>query len=286
MKPMKPIVFLILAFAITMACRAEPTSFVVEKSGSGPAMIFIPGLNSPGEVWQGMQKHYSHYETHALTIKGFAGVELGEEASLKRVKDELIEYIADNKLEKPVIVGHSLGGFLALWAASENTENVGALVIVDSLPFFPLIWNPSATEESMKPMAKQQTDGIAVATYEQREQYYSQNVPTMVISDEDIARVLKWCMDSDPRMTAQAMYEMYTTDLRDDLSNIENKTLILGSWQSAKAFGGTKESVEFLFNTQYQNLANYELAVHDSAKHFIMTDDLNWTLATVDKFLK
>jgi len=55
---------------------------------------------------------------------------------LDRVRDGLADYIRKNKLEKPVIVGHSLGGFLALALAAKYPNLPGKLVIVDAYPFF------------------------------------------------------------------------------------------------------------------------------------------------------
>lgn len=287
MKPMKFAVFFILAIAITTACMAEPTRFKVEIEGKGSPMILIPGLNSPGSVWDDMVKHYSpSYETHTLTLAGFAGMPLQGEASLSAVKDELVTYINENKLKDVVIVGHSLGGFLALWTASETPNAIEALVIVDSLPFLPLVFNPAATEEGMKPIALQQTQGIAISDEAGRRQYYAQNVPGLLTNPDYIELIVDTGVASDPKMTAQSMYELYTTDLRDEIANIKAKTLVLGSWMTAKPFGGTIDTVRQQYEFQYQNLKNAEVVMHEDAKHFIMLDAPEWTIAQTDKLLK
>jgi len=286
MKSSKIALFFIIAIAIAAACHADPQRFAVQKSGSGSPMIFIPGLNSPGSVWQGMADHYAgHYETYTLTLAGFAGVPLQGEPSLRAVKDELVSYLREHDLNKVVLVGHSLGGFLALWVSAEVPDRVSRVVIVDSLPFFPLVWNPSATEDNMRESARQQTQGIAASTEESRRQYYTQNTPALVSGEKDIAAIVKASMDSDPRMTAQSMYEMYTTDLRDELANIKAPILVLGSCYTAKMMGGSKESVEAQFETQYRNGKHVKIFVHDTAKHFIMLDDLAWIIKHTDAFL-
>ena len=76
-------------------------------------MILIPGLDCPGDVWNGVVDHYkSHYEIHVLTIAGLAGEPAVPGLHLSTVKDDVIRYIRDKGLEKPIIAGHSLGGFL------------------------------------------------------------------------------------------------------------------------------------------------------------------------------
>lgn len=74
---------------------------------------------------------------------------------LRTQREAIVAYARARHLEKPVIVGHSLGGFLALWIAAEHPELPGAVVNVDGMPFFGVLMNPNATRETMRPMAGQ-----------------------------------------------------------------------------------------------------------------------------------
>ncbi|UTF58798.1 alpha/beta fold hydrolase [Gilvimarinus sp. DA14] len=290
MKRLLIAVLMTLGFIVSVAvgsANAADKRFDVKVTGEGPAMIMIPGLNTPGKVWNELADHYqSQYQVHVLTLHGFAGAALKSEPSLAAVKDDLLAYISEQQLDAPVLVGHSLGGFLSLWAASEKPAAAGSLVIVDSLPFFPLVFNPGASEDNMASMAKQQTQGIAGADEQGRRQYYQQSIPGLVEDKDDVERVVAWSMTSDPAMTAQSMYEMMTTDLRDDLAAIDVPTLVLGSWYSAKTFGGTMESVAEHMQQQYEQLDGVEITLHESARHFIMLDDAQWTMARMDEFLQ
>jgi pimeloyl-ACP methyl ester carboxylesterase len=80
----------------------------------------------------------------------FAGEPRIEAPFLETVRKGLAKYIRKNKLDKPVIVGHSSGGFLALWLAEQEPDLAGPLVIVDTLPFLAGVIQPNATAESMK----------------------------------------------------------------------------------------------------------------------------------------
>lgn len=279
---------LLLAVTIisAMNVQAREPSFVVDVQGEGPPMLLIPGLNSAGAVWDDLTPNFNKkYQTHTLTIKGFAGVPLSEKPSLFAVKNDIIAYINEQQLKAPILIGHSLGGFLSMWVASEAPESVGPLVVVDSLPFFSLVFNPMATEESMAPMARQQTQGIAQASASERLQYYQQNTPGLVSDPDDIQTVIGWSLASDPAMTAEAMYTMLTTDLRDDIARIKTPMLLLGSWYSAKNFGGTIDTTRQLYAEQYKKLPNLKMAIHESAKHFIMLDDSGWTGRKIESFL-
>src|ERR1017187_10229929 len=121
----------------------KPPSFHVEITGHGRPMILIPGFASSGKTWDTTVAHYKdRYECHVLTLAGFAGEPRIEAPFLETVRNDLAAYIREKKMDKPVIVGHSLGGVMALWLDEKQPDLVGPLVIVDSLPFLAGIMNP------------------------------------------------------------------------------------------------------------------------------------------------
>src|SRR5947199_9790656 len=95
---------------------AKPNApFAVKVTGKGKPILFIPGLACSGSVWDSAVDHYKdHYECHVLTLAGFAGQPALKDKSayLDTVRKGIITYIKEKKLDKPVIVGHSLGGYL------------------------------------------------------------------------------------------------------------------------------------------------------------------------------
>ena len=95
--------------------------FTVEVSGSGPDVILIPGLASGRAVYDGVTPTLTqHYRVHRIQISGFAGQAAGpndEGAVLEPTIEELHRYITDQSLDRPAVIGHSLGGLLGLLLA-------------------------------------------------------------------------------------------------------------------------------------------------------------------------
>jgi N-formylmaleamate deformylase len=265
----------------------HPT-FTVRVVGKGQPMLLIPGLNCPGAVWDETVAHYQRqYQCHIVSLAGFGGTAPAATPAaplLPAVRDQLLAYIKTQKLNKPVVVGHSLGGFMALALSVAQPEAVGPLVIVDSLPFLAAVQNPAATAETMKPMAeklRQQMKQGHLPAAAQR-----QMVAGMTTDTARQTLIARWGTTSDPATTAQAMYDMYTIDLRQDISRIQQPVLVLGAWAAYASMGATKESTRATFAQQYAKLPQARIEMSEAGRHFLMYDDTAWLLAQADAFLK
>jgi pimeloyl-ACP methyl ester carboxylesterase len=288
---MKP---LLLLFAACMTLPAQD-AFQVKVSGHGPqgqTMILIPGLSSSGETYDSTVARYKdRYECHVLTLAGFVGVPripaTPQNGMLDTVRDAVATYIREKKLNKPVIVGHSLGGFLALSIASKYPDLVGPLVILDSYPFMMGATNPSATLEQAKEAEVQIRKYMPGESQDAYERVVKSGMSTrmMVTKDSDLDRLIGWGLKTDRTAAADAMAEMIGVDLRDDLTKIKSRTLVLGSWIGWKEYTD-RPHVEGNLKSQYAKLAGVEIHVADTARHFIMWDDPDWMFAQMDGFLK
>lgn len=270
------------------AVRAEPgspTAFRVDVRGHGQPMILIPGFGSSGEVWDGVVAHYQErFECHVLTLSGFAGAPAsGERAVMPLVREQLAAYMAARHLDKPVVVGHSMGGVIALSLAAEHPDAVGPLVIVDSLPFLPAANEPSATPNSVSSMALAFRNMLMTQPLDQRRSYERRVLPTLISDPDKVEVALDWVMKSDGETLGQAFYEMMTTDLRPELGRIRAPVLVLGSWTGTP--GTTREAAEGAYRSQYAGLPGARIAMADRARHFIMWDAPSWLTQQMDSFL-
>lgn len=281
-----------IAFAVASSqSNAEVFQGIdVKVEGRGPAMIFIPGLNSGKETFTDTcAKFKAHYTCHLMTLPGFAGTPARSDlknAFVEPMRDSILAYIKAKKLEAPVIVGHSLGGFTALLIAEKAPTVPKALVIVDSLPFFSAIQNPAATAESVKPMAASMKKQMLEQPLEQYQTIAVQMVVNgMSNQSARVPQLQAWAKSSDRATTTQAMFDLMSIDLRGRVANIKTPTLVLGAWAAYKAYGSTKESTLQIFKTQYQQLPGVKIELSDTAYHFITWDDPKWLYQQSNTFL-
>lgn len=279
----------IAAIVLTSLDANSKPSFKVEVTGKGKqSMILIPGLTCPGEVWnETVARYREKYTCHVISLPGFAGQPAVEtENYLQTMRDEVIAYIKENKLKKPLMVGHSLGGFLCLWISAAEPDLVGPNFIVDGLPFFPAAQDPNATVESSKAMAENMFNMMKDASPEQTKQSQQYYLPMMVTAKEKYELISAWGAQSHSRTVAKAMYEMNVIDLREEIAKIKVPVTVLGAWIAYKTYGVTKEMSESMFRNQYGMLASKTIIMSDNAKHFIMYDDPQWFFTQMDNFLK
>ena len=212
-------------------------------------------------------------QCHVLSLAGFGGVKpTGADPMLVRVRDEIIGYLRDNKLDHPVIVGHSLGGTMALWVAATAPELPGRLLIVDAMPFMGAIMDPGATVESARAEVAPMVAQVASASASSFASYQQTMIPQWVSSPDMAKKVAAETSKSDPKTVARALGELMSTDLRADLGKITCPTLVLVAIAD-KILYSTKDEVVNTYHKQYASLRGVRFQMFDRAKHFIMVDD-------------
>lgn len=264
----------------------------VKVKGSGQPMIMIPGLTCDGAVWDStIEALGNQYEYHVMTLPGFAGrapLENLDAGFFTQVRRMVFDYIDEKNLENPIIVGHSLGGFLALQMAIERPDFAEKLVIVDALPFMTAVQMPGMTAEDAQGFAKAmrtQMQAGANQTYEQKYAYQKTMLPSMIRDEANINMAADWGAKSDLNTVGQAMYEMFTTDIREELNKIEAPVLVLGAWIAYQDYGSTRASVLKSYSDQYKKAQHLTIDLTDEGNHFIMWDDPEFFLKWLNKFL-
>lgn len=271
----------------TFDVAAIPSLISTEIKGKGQPIILIHGMACSAEVWDEFVERYNeNYELHLVTIKGFGNKESSDyEHYLKAVKNELIAYTKDRKLDKAILIGHSMGGFLSLWAASEEPDLFSKIISVDGVPYFPVLQMPGITPETATPMVE--SIKSAMANMDEATALANQKmiIASMIATEEKRDKVIKMGMNSNPLVTGQAYAEMYTTDIRPLMVKLKIPVLVFGSWAAYQNFGATKESVTLGYQNQLKDIEKVKLLVAEKAYHFVFYDEPEWFYNELEQFL-
>lgn len=267
------------------AATVEFRDLRVEVVGQGRPVLMIPGLNSAASTWtETCTALQPGVQCHMVQLPGFAGAPaVPADRFLDGMRDRLLAYLDDGKLDKPVVMGHSLGGVLALQMAAEKPGRIDRLVIVDSLPF--LAGARGMTPEAARGAAAAMRQQMLSSTTEQWEAGAHRSAAGMTRSPANAERVAGWSLASDRATSAQAMSELWADDLRPLLPRITAPTLVLGSWAAFEPMGATLESTRGIFESQYASLKGARIVMSQRGYHFLMWDDADWLVGEVKNFL-
>jgi N-formylmaleamate deformylase len=266
---------------------AQPQkSFVVEVVGHGKPMLLIPGLTCGGDVWKSTVEHFKdRYECHVFTLAGFAGQPAIGSPMMATIRDDIVSYIREKKLTQPVIVGHSLGGFLAYWIGAKAPDLVGPIVAVDGGTFLPALMSPDATLESAKAGADAIRQAMSGQTQEEFAAANKQFLGGMITDPKNVELIAATCAKSDPNAVSLAMYELMTTDLRQEAARIKTPVLLIGS-------GGfitspeMKPAIQASYEAQVARIPSHKVLLAEKARHFIMLDDPKFLFSAMEDFLR
>ncbi|WP_431243227.1 alpha/beta fold hydrolase [Flavobacterium sp. P21] len=281
---MKKYIILIIAFLFSALClnvfaQTKSYPFEVLKSGKGKqSIIFIPGFASSGEVWNDTKAVFEKdFTCYTLTMSGFAGVKPQPNPSFENWKNEIANFIKDNKIEKPILIGHSMGGGLALAIAADYPELIGKIVVVDALPCMVALMDPSFKSKENNDCTatvNQMTSMTDVQFLEMQKK----TMPRLLADASKMDMVVDWSVKSDRKTFGQMYCDFSNTDLRAKIAQIKCPALIL----LESYFINLKPAIE----EQYKNLKTVNFQYANKGLHFIMYDDKDWYLAQLNTFIK
>ena len=253
--------------------------FEVIKTGKGKqAIIFLPGFASSGDVWNETKSNFEKdFTCYTFTMAGFAGVKPQPNPSFTNWEIEIVNYIKANKIEKPIIVGHSMGGGLALAIASDYPELISRIVVVDALPCLAALRDPSFKSQENNDCTLMVNQMTAMSK-DEFHQMQKRNMAMLLANPSKQDEAISWSMKSDRNTFSQMYCDFSNTDLREKIATIKCPSLILLEF----GFSNYKEPIE----AQYKNLKTATFQYSNKGLHFIMYDDAAWYLAQLNNFIK
>lgn len=279
---------LILAAALLTPLPAPARSFDagsthVDVYGSGPqAVVVIPGLACGPWEWSDEIARLAHTDTvYALTLSGFDGRPYTIAGDPFTAFDSDFEtLLSDEHLASVELLGHSLGGTLAIDLAEKHPAQITRVVALDGLPVFPTL--AFSTPAARAAAAAQASSAIANETPAQLLAYETTYMRSATLKSDLGDEAAKLEAKSSASGVAAWLKADLSDDTRPDLPRATMPILELMPYASPSPY------------TQAQTLGFYQTILHGAphatvmpivpARHFAMFDRPRAVESAIDTF--
>lgn len=260
---------------------------IVETRGRGPDIIFIPGLGSTGSAWRSTADRLDNrYRVHLVTLRGFGETQIGDNVSgglAGPAASEIERYIREQRIDRPAVIGHSLGGQIALRVAADMGDRIGRVMVVDSSPFFPSLIDARTTSDQVEPLARLGYQALLLFGDQALKSQVAAFGVDMGLAGDMVFEGLG-LQGGDRRVLAQGLYEALTVDLRPRLSEITAPVTVVYGW--TRDPDAPRNRLEGLYRYGFEGLprtARFERI--EGAEHQVMMQQPQRFLAAVQRFL-
>ncbi|MDQ6926526.1 MAG: alpha/beta hydrolase [Candidatus Eremiobacteraeota bacterium] len=262
----------------------------VDRYGSGDPIVLVPGLASGAWTWNGLIPHLAaKHSVYAVTIAGFAGRPAAGVPSFAAFERDLTALLDQRHLAKPVLVGHSIGGTLAIDYAETHPDRVRAIVAADGLPIFPGM--QQLTQQQREAIGAQMGAGVKAQTHDQFLAYEKGYMASVGVNDTALADQLALLSaQSDAPSVAAWLQADLAADLRPNLAKITVPVLEIAPYSPAEGnptapMHYTEAEKGDYYRSLLAGAPKLDVITIAPARHFVMLDQPERFQKALDDFL-
>ena len=112
-----------------------PLQLAFEAHGEGPPVIVLHGMFGSGRNWRGVAGALAaQYRVLCVDLRNHGKSPWIDAMSYHDMAADVLALIRSEGLDRPVVIGHSMGGKTAMTLALESPASVGRLIVVDIAP--------------------------------------------------------------------------------------------------------------------------------------------------------
>lgn len=105
------------------------------EAGTGRSLIILHGLFGSADNWYSLSKVFAnHFRVYTVDQRNHGQSPHSDEHNYRVLTDDLAEFVADHQIDRPIVLGHSMGGKAAMNFAVAHPDKLSHLIVVDIMP--------------------------------------------------------------------------------------------------------------------------------------------------------
>jgi pimeloyl-ACP methyl ester carboxylesterase len=179
-------------------------------------LVLIHGLGASNEVWDAVMPYLTEtFDVHAYELHGHGTTAALPEPSITAEVDALRDWIEARGLVYPAVVGHGLGGMIAMQYAFEYPADVKRLVVLDAGP--------------RQVAAEEYKDEVAARLVDDYDRFVASHFVS-ISQDSDICdQAVDWALRTDAVSFTRLLLSSFEWDLSAQLPRQSVPMLVIGS---------------------------------------------------------
>ncbi|HEV2081281.1 MAG TPA: alpha/beta hydrolase [Brevundimonas sp.] len=282
-----PLISVLMLLLLAAAVPAQAQAFrsdriTVETRGRGPDVVLIPGLASTPVIWTRLADRLDDdHRVHLVSVRGFGSLPAGANGTgplVGPVSGEVLRYIRTQGLRSPAVIGHSMGGLVALRVGADGGRQIGRIMVVDASPFFPGLVNGASSARDVEPLARVAYQTVLLLGGDALRQ------GALGGTSDTVMTGMGW-QGGDRRVLAQGLYEVMTLDMRHRLDEVTAPVTVAYGW--SRAGDSPRRDLDRRLRPAFRGLRTpLTLEPIEGAEHMVMVDQPRRFEAAVMRFLR
>lgn len=268
----------------------------VEQRGVGPInMVLVPGSPSDWRVWDTfMTRNTDRYTMYALTLAGFSGTPslpmpdadtTSATPWLDAEVDAIAQFIADKELQDVVVVGHSLGGHLALRLAIEHPGAAAKIIDIDGVPASNYGGANLTPEMRIAFIDSQLAPDLRAMDEHKAAAMFEGSARHMVTDPKRGDELAAMFAATDQAVAIEYLLQGLKSDIAHKLKDIAAPTLVISSVGQAQDNQDARQRIRTQWRDWVAGVDAITLEFYENSMHFVMDDQPKKLDESIAKFL-
>ncbi len=220
---------LVFVIVLTLAAVFSLSAIAQEQEPQGPRdpqqivegrgeneMVLIHGLGGNADIWDECLPYLKGtFKVWTFELSGHGQTQPIVDPTIAKEADRLAEYLQEQGIVYPTLVGHAMGGMIALKYTIDHPADVSRLIVLDAAP--------------MQLAGKEQKAAVGQELANNYDQFVYTRFLNMTPNKEVTDRIVATALRTDSATFISMLMSSFDFDVSEDLYSLPVPMLVVGS---------------------------------------------------------